>query len=260
MKKTLLICNSNMFIPYVLTELLEHKDKEYIIISDIGNIIDFINELNIGNIITFKYEIGRVFTFFIEKHRIKAFLSNYIIEKVVFYHAEFGGFANWLLLKFAKSNVRIEYCKIFESIPMPEVKWYNGWRLKIREFIYYNYFPIILDDGIRYFPSLPCSFFRKIKAINIKTNINYHLINDLLKCYIQKLNIDCKILLLSGFVVYDNIVTKNEYINKINNIIDVIGKENLCLKLHPRYNDLHGVEQELKQIPQNIYSVIKNGI
>lgn len=43
---------------------------------------------------------------------MKSFLANYRITKVVFYHAEFGELANWLLLKFAKKGVSIEYHKV----------------------------------------------------------------------------------------------------------------------------------------------------
>ncbi len=43
--EALLICNSNMFVPTVLTEVLTNTEKKYIIISDTDNIRQFFNFL-----------------------------------------------------------------------------------------------------------------------------------------------------------------------------------------------------------------------
>jgi hypothetical protein len=103
--RDLLICNSNMFVPYVLSEILENKEKKYIVISDTKNIVRFFHELTIDNIVFYEYGGGRVWPIHLQKLKMKLFLSAYIINRIVFYHAEFGELANWLLLKYAKQNI-----------------------------------------------------------------------------------------------------------------------------------------------------------
>lgn len=42
-ERELLICNSNMFVPYVMTECLKNKNKRYIVASDTPNINQFLS-------------------------------------------------------------------------------------------------------------------------------------------------------------------------------------------------------------------------
>ena len=122
-ERELIICNSNMFVPYVMTECLKNKTKRYVVASDTPNINQFFELFNFDNVIQLAYSTGKVSVIYKEKKKMKSFLANYRITKVVFYHAEFGELANWLLLKFAKKGGSIEYHKLFDSIPVPEAKF-----------------------------------------------------------------------------------------------------------------------------------------
>lgn len=112
---------------------------------------------------------------------MKSFLANYSITKVIFYHAEFGELANWLLLKFAQKGVNIEYHKVFDSIPFPKANWYQGLKIKLKQWLCFNYFPDVLDDGTNLFPSLPNSFFKRLKAVSIESKIDRALIYNAAK-------------------------------------------------------------------------------
>lgn len=59
-------------------------------------------------------------------------------------------------------------------------------------------------------------------------------------------------MLVSGSVVADNLVSKEDYENIINEIIDFVGTENATIKMHPRFDDMIGKEQELNEMPKYI--------
>lgn len=42
-ERELIICNSNMFVPYVMTECLKNKTKRYVVASDTPNINQFLS-------------------------------------------------------------------------------------------------------------------------------------------------------------------------------------------------------------------------
>lgn len=132
-ERELLICNSNMFVPYVMTECLKNRNTRYIVASDTPNINQFFELLNFDNVVQLKYSTGKISVIYKEKKKMKSFFANYRITKVVFYHAEFGELANWLLLKFAKKGVCIEYHKVFDSIPVPKAKLYQGLKIKLKQ-------------------------------------------------------------------------------------------------------------------------------
>ncbi len=251
-ERELLICNSNMFVPYVMTECLKNKNKRYIVASDTPNINQFFELLNFDNVIQLAYSTGKVSVIYKEKKKMKSFLANYSITKVIFYHAEFGELANWLLLKFAQKGVNIEYHKVFDSIPVPKAKWYQGLKIKLKQWLCFNYFPDVLDDGTNLFPSLPNSFFKRLKAVSIESKIDRALIYNAAKGLNDKLNIKGNVLLVSGSVVADNLVSKEDYENIINEIIDFVGTENATIKMHPRFDDMIGKEQELNEMPKYI--------
>lgn len=251
-ERELLICNSNMFVPYVMTECLKNKNKRYIVASDTPNINQFFELLNFDNVIQLAYSTGKVSVIYKEKKKMKFFLANYSITKVIFYHAEFGELANWLLLKFAQKGVNIEYHKLFDSIPFPKAKWYQGFKIRMKQWLCFNYFPDVLDDGTNLFPSLPNSFFKRLKAVSIESKIDRALIYNAVKGLKDKLNIKGNVLLVSGSVVADNLVSKVDYENIINEIIDFVGTENATIKMHPRFDDMIGKEQELNEMPKYI--------
>ena len=108
--EALLICNSNMFVPTVLTEVLTNTEKKYIIISDTDNIRQFFDFLALPNVIYKHYGFnpkkdGR-FGFIRKKNELLNYVFQYEIDKVVFFHAEFGAMANWLISQLSKKIKR----------------------------------------------------------------------------------------------------------------------------------------------------------
>ena len=251
-KRDLLICNSNMFVPYTMTECLEHKDKQYIVASDTLNIIQFFELLKLGNVTLMTYATGRVNVVHREKIKAKAFLAHYVIERIVFYHAEYGELANWLLVHYAKNGVRIEYHKLFDSIPSPKAKWYKSFKIWLKQWLCYDYWPDVLDDGTCRYPSLPKSFYRKIHAIEQPAHSNMTLVSSRVEGVIKNMGAKGKVLIVSGSVVDGNFVTEEEYTSKMNSVMEIIGKDNASVKLHPRYSDIFGQEKELTEIPKYI--------
>lgn len=251
-ERELLICNSNMFVPYVLSECLSNKRKQFVVASDTSNIIQFINSLNLANITILEYTSGTIKTIMEEKKKIKTFLSKNNITRVVFYHTEFGGLANWLLLILAKREVRIEYHKVFDRIPYPKAKWYQGLKIKVKQLFYFNYMPMVLNNGTRIFPSLPDDFYNKIKAITIPASYDDQKVKERVKLLIDDLGIKAKTLLVSGSVVEMGYVSDKEYTQVTDNLINIIGSDNVALKVHPRFNDIFGKELSLSEIPKYI--------
>lgn len=249
--KKVLICNSNMFVPYVLSEVLENDDKEYIILTDTANIIKFYAEVNLPNVVLFSYSSCSISNFISERKKLRLFINKYEVSCVKFYHAEFGNLANWLLIYLSNKGVEINYCKIYDSIPMPRIGWldYNAMKIRVRERLFYGYIADIKDNGRHYYPSIPDSFFRKIDAKFVKYTPDKRYISQFTQGYVNSLGFAGNMMLLSGSVVQNNLVAQDHYTMCINDIITRIGTKRLCVKLHPRFDDLYGREHELMEIP-----------
>lgn len=109
-----------------------------------------------------------------------------------------------------------------------------------------------MDDGTNLFPSLPDSFFKRIKAVRVDSVVDRSIICNTVKGLNEKLNIKGDVLFISGSVVAENIVSKEDYEKNINAIIDFIGTDNATIKMHPRFDDMIGKEQELNELPKFI--------
>lgn len=253
--ESLLICNSNMFIPITLTEVLSHPNKQYLVISDTENIRQFFEFLALPNVIYRHYgfnpkQDGR-FGFIRRRKELLNYVSQYKIGQVVFFHAEFGAMANWLIEKLSK-KLPIKYCKLYDSIPAPRAPLsLKTLKIKTSEYIYWGQKMDVLV-GSYSFPSLPDSFFRKVKAETIKMPVNMALVNNSLMEKLNSLRIRGKYVLLTGTVVLDGIYSEDVYEPFINDMIDALGQESVVSKCHPRYKNLYGKEKDLVQVPSFI--------
>lgn len=248
----ILICNSNMFVPVVLTTILENPTNKYLVMSDTVNIIKFFSQINIPNVSLYEYKTGAYLKVREEKRKMLSYCINKNIESITFYHAEFGELINWFILKKAKEGVVIYYCKIYDSIPFPHAKWYKSIKIIARQLLFFNYIPDVLCNGSFKFPSIPDSFFNKTKAKRISSHINFELIDTTIGNLIASIGVSGKYLLLSGSNVADGMVSESDYTSIIDNIIDIVGEKNIAMKCHPRYKDIFGKERVLKEIPSYI--------
>lgn len=253
--EALLVCNSNMFIPVTLSEVLGHPDKKYIIISDTENIRQFIEFLSIPNVIYRHYGFNPLkdgrFGYIRAKKELLNFVLQFNIKCVIFYHAEFGAMANWLIEKLSK-KLPIKYCKLYDSIPVPRAPFsLNTLKIKVSEFIYWGQKMDVLV-GSYPFPSLPQSFFRKIKAETISLPVNMVLVNNILKKKFDSSGLRGKYVLLTGTVVLDGVYSEDVYTLFVNKLIESLGQDNIVSKCHPRYKNLYGKEKDLVQVPSFI--------
>ena len=197
--EALLICNSNMFVPTVLTEILSNPDKRYIVISDTANIVKLFDFFAFPNVVFYKYGTN-LLGVFKEKKRLLSLFKPYNIKQVVFFHTEWGQIANWLIRKLSIS-IPICFCEIYKPLPLPKAPL--SWKVLKMYFFQYILWGVRVKVIIRGkpFPSLPDSFYKEVKAKTIKMPIDNSLIS---KITIDKLYGDKsypKILLLTGSVV-----------------------------------------------------------
>lgn len=249
--ESLLICNSNLFIPTVLTEVLSHPQKQYLVISDTENIHHFFAFLNIPNVIYVEYGIKGRFDFIGERKKLNNKVNRYDIGRVVFFHAEFGEMANWLIKKLSK-NVPICYCKIYDSIPAPHSKQlWKVFKLKLRQWIYWGVDMDVLEHT-KIFPSIPKSFFRNVNATTISIPVDMELISHNVSDKLKDENLHADFVLLTGTEVATGKCDEFTYEQLINSVIDILGIEKTISKCHPRFHNFYGKEKLLRQIPSYI--------
>lgn len=250
--ESLMICNSNMFVPTVLTEVLGHPENTYLIISDTKSITQFFNFLSLANVkyIDYGYYKNRI-DIFLRRRRLLKQVMSYDVKKLVFFHAEHGAMANWLIKKLA-NKLPIKYCKIYDTIPAPYCKnIVSVVRIKLSQLVYWGTNVDVLFH-VRPFPSLPKSFFSDISAETISMPIDNKLISRMMDDCLKKIKISGNYVLLTGTVVKEGYYSEDVYTEFINKLISEIGIENLISKCHPRFNSLYGLERELPQIPSFI--------
>lgn len=243
-----LVCNSNMFVPYVLTKILENQRTHFLVLSDTENIAKLFHQLSLPNISFYKYEVKGHSDIIACKKRIMALFKEYEFIKLIFFHAEFGELINWFIKK-ASKKTPIYYCKIFEPLPYPKARFFKALRPKMKQYLYWGVNMDILDTGTNLKPSLPTSFFKSINVQNINIEINHSLINKELNTFLKSLHIKANNILLTGTVVKCGYVNSEEYTKGIDEIIDQLGIDNIVSKCHPRFSNLYGKESQLTQMP-----------
>ncbi|MCD8288792.1 MAG: hypothetical protein LUC26_02620 [Prevotella sp.] len=248
---TIFICNSNMFVPYVMSEILKNADKDYLVLSDITSIGTFYHHMNFPNVDFYKYGASNA-SLKIKKKELLSVYKQYDVEKIVFFHAECGEMANWFMKQIYK-DVPIYYCKIYNSLPFRKVHSIRGLKRKIKYLITWHVNVDILDAGNNVLmPSLPQSFYKNLRVKNLSIDIDYNVIRMKMKNALGGLDFHKKCVLLTGTVVDCGYVKLDEYKNKIEIIIETIGADAIASKCHPRFSSLYGKEKDLQQIPSYI--------
>lgn len=249
---TVLICNSNMFVPYVLSEVLAHEDEQYLIMSDIDNMTRFFYEIKLPNAAILKYNHPTSFRKIFKSRRfLLRTTDKYNVERIVFFHTEFGGIINWYISKKAK-DTEICYCKVFNSLPYPKARGIKAMYYWLSDYILHGVSMEILSRPPKLLPSLPQSFFKKVGAKAINIEIDYCKIKKVLADKFSEIVIDAKVVFLTGSTVSTGFVEEEEYTKKTNALIDAIGADMCVAKCHPRFKDVFGKELELKSIPSYI--------
>lgn len=253
---TLLICNSNLFVPHILTKVLNEPSSEFIVLVDqecLEKLFNFLNLSNIHLIRTINPSPKTPLKAKRIKQKLLDDLGCYHINDLIFFHNEFGDITNWLIQKLSP-RITVYHAHIYDNLPYPKASnSLNKLKLKIKYLFLYNTSMDILYNGSRLIPSLPKSFFIKNKIQTIQYTADYNIISNFInnKLQIEPSN-NKKNILLTGSVVATNQVNEEIYTKYIDNIINYIGTNNILSKCHPRFNDLFGEEKNLQQIPSFI--------
>lgn len=240
-----------MFVPYVMSEILRNKDKDYLVVTDTANIFQFFFKINLENASLFKYGAKNRYDIFDCKKKLMAEYAKYDVDRLIFFHAEFGELINWFIKKI-HNDVEINYCKIYNSQPFPKASFFKSIRLKLAQKLRWGMTVDALNKGNAIIPSLPQSFFEKIKAKNINIEFDYDLLAPKMKTLLSKLNLSGNIIFLNGTAVDTKQVGKEDYIEGIDCFIRRIGAQNIVAKCHPRFSSFYGIEKDLPQIPSYI--------
>lgn len=241
-----------MFVPYVLTEVDSHRDERFLIMTDIDNIESFLRQLNLPNARFLRFRQTKGFVDILNSRReLLSSTAQYNIKKVIFFHAEFGGIINWFIRRKAKSAI-IYYCKVYNSLPYPCAKNFKALRRWLYNYVVYGVRMPILYNNPYLIPTLPRTFFHDIGAIPYSIDINHEKIKELLSSIMKNIDHGARYLILTGSTVAEGYVGKDEYVLKMNALINALGKENCITKCHPRFSDVLGIEQELHAIPSYI--------
>ncbi|QEC78078.1 hypothetical protein [Mucilaginibacter ginsenosidivorax] len=167
----------------------------------------------------------------------------------IFYNA-FGFHISWWLTKIAANNT------IYYKPDIDMSMWKDRYTVNslVKQFwiwLNFNALTIPVWNGTEYFPKVSDQYIRKyhIKVLE-RIPINFAYIKKLLN---EKFHIgNQKYLLLSGNTVPDNMVYEQEYISKNDAIIEIMGLENVAIKIHPRFNSLYGKEKDGVIVPSFI--------
>lgn len=245
----LLICNSNMFVPIVLSSVLENADKQYIVYTDQEGIYKLFNEFELHNAITLRYHKSTNSKPRDIKKAILLQLGQYQIEDITFYHTEFGEYANWLILKLS-NKVKIYFQPPYQPWAIKPSYDFLSLKLKLVTYLTFGYNPDILLVGTKRYISMPKSFYKNNDVERIDCQINNQLIFDFIKKRYSFGDIT-GIVWLDGAIKAGGI-DPTGYEELSNEIIRRAGKERFYSKCHPRFNDLYGLEKEIKEIPSYI--------
>lgn len=247
-----LICNSNMYVPYVMVEVLNNPRDNYVVLSDIENIILFFNSICIPNVVCIAYGVNGFADIWNSKKTLMAKLSKWDIARITFYNTTYGGLANWLICTLHKQGVAVQHCSLYPRLPFPKAKWYQCIKLKLINYLMYGVRMEFLFNGDSFIPELSQRFFKRNEVEIIRKPDNIDIATLYFSSYIRNNNLKKSVLFLTGSVVESNVVDEDNYVDVTDRLIKTIGFERIMAKQHPRFNKKYGIEKNLPEVPSYI--------
>ena len=252
----LILCISNLFIPATLTLIKEAGDKPVLVYTDQKGILDFFESINLKNVTVYyrqelylRKNIKSVVTYFKERKKILIELQSFNFSELYFFHNTFGMIENWLM-KALSSNTKVFQIPIFNELQFGEKHTLKSLKGVLRALIIDKVKVEPLWNGQRFIYRTSNSFFKSINSKIIKLSKDEVFIKEIIQ---DTFNFeDSKIILLTGSVVEMKQVNEDEYIKKVNALINAIGEQHISAKPHPRLNNRYGLENELNLIPSFI--------
>lgn len=244
----LLICNSNMFVPGVVTRVLKSSREQFVIYTDMPGMESFFKEMDFHNATVLRYPnsysirtLGKV------KKQMLQQLQVFEINQLEFYHTEAGQLANWLITKYSP-KCDIYNCSPYKPMPLQKVKGLRRIKLKLLDWFLFHYEADPRLQGNVVATSIAPSFYRwnNIKKgkfiVDEQANFAY-----LMKKY-PALDSNKSIIILTGSII-DSGGDPQVYDSLIAHIIEVVGTDKIITKCHPLFNDEYGVEKTLAKLP-----------
>jgi len=253
--QSIIFCLSYLNVPITFQLIEALKEKNVLIITNIYNISKLIKLVYpAASIILAKNSGLTPFNLYMQKQFYRKALRFTKNNDVYFFFVAYG-FVESYALKLLSENNKIYYKKSV-SIP-PPIKQFslmnNIWKLYLNIMLGVKFDVATTSHGDRRF--LTSKSFLDQLCIN-----NFDLPNNMFEVNARLMNMlkitKRKILLLAGGVVEPGVIEKTEYNQKIDSLIDYLlqkyGLDNISIKLHPRFLDLHSQEILLHKIPNYV--------
>ena len=242
-----------MFIPIVLTTILNNSEQRYLIYVDIPDIYTFLGKLNLPNncmLLKYPHNINRK-----NANKAKQFIWNQLvhidIKSITFYHTEYGELATWLISKYSR-NTTIYFQSPFPSFCFKKKISLKALKLFLVYKIVYNTDIVPMNYGNDILPSISPRFFKKNNVINKNAVIDDELVYNYVSEKLNLNNNNRSILLVTGSNIAAGFCDETDYGKIINSILSALGKDKFMIKCHPRFDDLLSIEKMLPAIPKYV--------
>ena len=252
----LVFCISNLFVPATLTLIKQAGGRAVLIYTDQKGMSDFFKSLKLKNVIVYyrpdlhlRNNFKSIYRFFKERKTILKQLRLFNCSELYFFHITFGNIENWLIKKLSASTT-VYYVPIFNILPINKRYSFKALKGVLISLLTSKIMVIPLWTGEKNIYKIANSFFKLVNANSVQLEID----NKFIKGLVDEKNnwANKEIVLLTGTNVELNQVNEDEYISKINALIQVIGKNKIIAKPHPRFPNLYGLENNLEVITSNI--------
>ena len=242
-----------MFIPIVLTTILNNSEQRYLIYVDIPDIYTFLGKLNLPNncmLLKYPHNIN-----WKNANKAKQFIWNQLvhidIKSITFYHTEYGELATWLISKYSR-NTTIYFQSPFPSFCFKKKISLKALKLFLAYKIVYNTDIVPMNYGNDILHSISPRFFKKNNVINKNAVIDDELVYNYVSEKLNLNNNNRSILLVTGSNITAGFCDETDYGKIINSILSALGKDKFMIKCHPRFDDLLSIEKMLPAIPKYV--------
>lgn len=201
-----------MFIPIVLTTILNNSEQRYLIYVDIPDIYTFLGKLNLPNncmLLKYPHNIN-----WKNANKAKQFIWNQLvhidIKSITFYHTEYGELATWLISKYSR-NTTIYFQSPFPSFCFKKKISLKALKLFLVYKIVYNTDIVPMNYGNDILPSISPRFFKKNNVINKNAVIDDELVYNYVSEKLNLNNNNRSILLVTGSNITAGFCDETDY-------------------------------------------------
>lgn len=261
---TLVICGSHLYVPTLLSYILNNDDGIFIC-TDRKTIFDLFSKSALNNIADVYYDekpYKSMLDAFIHPFRIaqyKRYLLKYYknkdINKILFFHDGYCETENWLMIELSK-YATVYYCPTFSSIDSisHKIKWSVKNIVHViftRLYWKHRIIPLCIQTN-NPSPFMAQSFYKKVQSQEIAIPVDMGKIKSSLSLICPDIKkFENRIVILQCESV-GNAFSKEIYESFINEVIDRYGYNMLVFKGHPDWEHRYGNEVKCDSVPNYI--------